>query len=136
MSYGVSSALQSAVFLHLSNDPALAGLVGADIYDAIPSGTLPSLYVTLGPEVAKDMSDKTGAGAVHDFTVSVITDAAGFSAAKDVAAAVSDALVDADLTMGRGTLVSMHFIKAAAVRIGTGDLRQINMIFRAHVADD
>ncbi len=136
MSYAISSALQAAVYQKLTGDAALGALIGAHIYDAIPSGALPSLYVTLGPEVAKDQSDKTGAAAVHDFTVSVVTDAAGFSAAKDVAAAISDALVDADLALSRGVLVSLHFAKAAAIRIGTGNLRQINMIFRAHVADD
>lgn len=136
MSYAVSAALQAAVYQHLMSDTQLASLVGSDIYDALPSGTLPSLYVTLGPEVAKDLSDMTGAGATHDVSVSVVTDAAGFATAKDVAAAISDALVDADLTLSRGTLVSLRFAKAAAVRIGTGTLRQINMIFRAIVADE
>ncbi|MEM9785020.1 MAG: DUF3168 domain-containing protein, partial [Pseudomonadota bacterium] len=55
---------------------------------------------------------------------------------KDAAAAVSDALVDADLTLARGTLVSLNFYKAKAARVGTGDMRQINLIFRARVADD
>lgn len=136
MSYAVSAALQNAVYQTLMGDTVLSALVGPNIYDAVPSGTLPSLYVSLGPEVAKDMSDKTGAGAAHDFTVSVVTDSAGFAAAKEVAAAVSDALIDAELTLARGALVSLRFVKAATIRIGTGDLRQINMVFRAIVADE
>ncbi|MCO4841472.1 MAG: DUF3168 domain-containing protein [Yoonia sp.] len=136
MSYGVSAALQAAVFQHLSNDAPLAAIVGTHVYDALPAGTLPSLYVTLGPEVVKDQSDKTGAGALHEATISVVTDVAGFAQAKSAAAAVSDALVDADLTLTRGQIVALNFYKATAARVGTGDMRQINLVFRIHVADD
>lgn len=135
MSYGVSSALQAAVFLRLSNDPGVSLHVGTAIYDALPSGTLPALYIVLGTEEVRDASDKSGGGALHEFTVSVVTETAGFSSAK-VAAAVSDALVDAPLVLTRGTLVALNFYKAKAARVGTGDMRQINLIFRARVADD
>ncbi|QEE35888.1 DUF3168 domain-containing protein [Octadecabacter sp. SW4] len=135
MSYGVAEALQTAVYQHLIADTTLAGLVGTAIYDALPTGTLPSIYVALGPEIARDRSDKTGGGAEHEFTVSIVTDGAGFAAAKTAAAAVSDALVDADLTLTRGVLVACNFYKATAARVGTGDMRRINMIFRARVDD-
>ena len=45
MSYAVSGALQAAVFAALSGDAALAALVGSAIYDAVPAGTVPDLYV-------------------------------------------------------------------------------------------
>tara|TARA_B110000503_G_C6989524_1_gene346759 strand:- start:420 stop:830 length:411 start_codon:yes stop_codon:yes gene_type:complete len=135
MSYGVAEALQTAVYQHLVADVTLAGLVGTAIYDALPTGTLPPIYLALGPEIARDRSDKTGGGAEHEFTVSIVTDGAGFAAAKTAAAAVSDALVDADLTLTRGVLVSCNFYKATAARVGTGDVRRINMIFRARVDD-
>ena len=136
MSYGVSSALQAAVFQTLSNDPGVSRLVGSAIYDALPSGTLPALYIVLGSEEVRDASDKSGGGALHEFTITVVTESAGFSSAKVLAAAVSDALVDAPLTLTRGALVSLNFYKAKAARVGTGDMRQINLIFRARVADD
>lgn len=136
MSYGVAAALQAAVYAQLAGDVALGAIVGTDIFDALPSGALPSLYVALGPEVVKDQSDKTGGGALHELSVSVITDVAGFAQAKSAAAAVSDALVDADLTLTRGQLVSLNFYKATAARVGTGDTRQINLVFRARVADE
>lgn len=136
MSYGVAAALQRAVFSQLSADTALAALVGADIYDALPKGALPPLYVVLGAEDARDASDKTGGGAWHQFTVSVVTQSAGFATAKAAAAAVSDALVDAPLALDRGRLISLNFYKAKAARVGTGSVRQINLIFRARVADD
>ncbi len=136
MSYGVASALQAAVYQQLFTDPILGGLVGMAIYDALPTGTLPPLYVALGPELVRDKSDKTGAGAEHEFTVTVVTDVAGFAVAKDVAAAVSDALVDAPLVLTRGALVSLFFHRATAARVGTNDKRQINLVFRARVSDD
>ena len=136
MSYGIASALQAAVFQHLSNDTGVSALVGTAIYDALPSGTLPALYIVLGSEEVRDASDKSGGGAVHEFTITVVTESAGFSSAKVLAAAVSDALVDAPLTLTRGALVSLNFYKAKAARVGTGDMRQINLIFRARVADD
>ncbi|MCO4848368.1 MAG: DUF3168 domain-containing protein [Yoonia sp.] len=135
MSYGVSAALQEAIFQHLYTDPDVVMAVGTNVFDALPSGTLPPLYVVLGPEVVKDQSDKTGAGALHELVVSVVTDAAGFAQAKVAAAAVSDALIDADLPLSRGALISLQFYKATAARVGTGDIRQINLIFRARVAD-
>ena len=135
MSYGVSAALQAAVFQQLFTDPALGALVGTQIFDALPAGSVPPLYVALGPEKVTDASDQTGGGAVHELTISVVTESAGFSAAKETAAAISDALVDADLTLARGTLVSLRFHKAAAARVGTADTRRIDLIFRARVCD-
>ena len=136
MSYGVSSALQTAIYQHLVADTALGALVGSAIYDALPAGALPSLYVTLGPESVRERSDKSGHGALHTITVSVVTDTAGFQAAKDVATAVSDALVDADLTLSRGSLIYLNFDRAVAKLEGTGTQRRIDLRFRARVQDN
>ncbi|MCX7299285.1 MAG: DUF3168 domain-containing protein [Rhodobacterales bacterium] len=136
MSYGVAAALQAAVYQRLTGDVALTGLVGTAVYDALPTGALPSLYVALGPEVVRDRSDKTGSGAEHEFTVAVVTDTAGFASAKAVAGAVSDALVDAPLVLSRGVLVALNFYRAQAVRVGSGAVRQIALTFRARVEDN
>ncbi len=136
MSYGVSAALQTAIYQRLVVDTALDAIVGSNIFDAIPSGMVPPLYVALGPEIARDRSDKTGAGAEHEFTVSVVTDAAGFATAKVAASAVSDALVDAELSLDRGTLIALNFYRAKAVRVGTADTRRIDLTFKARVQDD
>lgn len=135
MSYAAAAALQEAVYQKLAADAALGALVEGAIYDALPPGTLPPLYVTLGPEEVRDRSDKSGGGAWHRFTVSVITGSDGFHTAKRVAAAVSDALVGADLTLTRGRLAGLHFHRARARREGTGDLRRIDLTFRARVDD-
>lgn len=133
MSYSGSFGLQQAVYQRLSTDTVLGGLVGSDIYDALPVGAVPALYVSLGPERVKDASSGSAGGAAHEFVVSVVTDASGFAVAKSVAAAVSDALVDAPLSLSRGTLVGLWFTKARAQRTGGGDTRRIDLTFRAQI---
>jgi len=135
MSYAMSGPLQAAVYQELFTNPPLHALVGDHVFDALPSGAVPSLYVALGPEKVRDASDVTGAGALHEFTVSVVSDSAGFAVAKQAAGLVSDALVDTDMTLSRGRLVSLNFHKAAAARVGTGDTGRIDMSFRARVCD-
>jgi hypothetical protein len=136
VTYAVAQPLQAAIYTRLASDAALAALVGPHIYDQVPPGLLPTLYVALGPENARDRSDQTGRGTEHDVVVSVVTDGAGFSAAKAAAAAVSDALLGPTLTLARGHLVSLRFLRAQAARKGNGETRQIDLIFRARVEDD
>lgn len=133
MSYAVAAALQAAVFARLQGDGVLAGLVGGAIYDAVPPGAGTGTFLMIGPEEVRDQSDKTGDGAEHRFTVSVVTDAAGFQAAKAAAVAVSDALVGADLALSRGRLVSLAFLRAVARRTGKDTGRRIDLTFRARV---
>lgn len=136
MSYAVSAALQSAIFATISADTGVVAVVGDAVYDAIPSGTLPSLYVSLGAEVVRNQDDKTGDGAEHQFIISVITDVPGFRAAKEAGGAVCDALENADLTLTRGRLVSLRFQRARAFKIDKGAGRQIDLTFRARVEDN
>lgn len=136
MSYAMAAALQAAVFERLGADVVLGALVGTAIHDAPPPGPLPPLYVTLGPEEVRDASDKTGAGARHEFSVSVIGDGGGFLAVKTAAAAVSDALIGAELSLARGRLVALEFLRAQARREGAGQLRRIDLRFVARVEDD
>ncbi|WP_424942904.1 DUF3168 domain-containing protein [Aliiroseovarius crassostreae] len=136
MSYGVSAALQQAIYQRLQADTTLDGLVGAAIYDAVPSGIITGTYVSIGPEDVVEKSDMTGHGALHEFTVSVVTDAAGFQQAKEVAAAISDSLVDSTLILARGKLVYLNFNRAKARRVQDADVRRIDLTFHARVQDD
>ncbi len=136
MTYAVSAALQSAVFAAISADPGVVSAVGVAVYDAIPSGSLPSLYVSIGPEVVRSEDDKTGFGSAHRFVISVVTDVPGFFAAKQAAGAVCDALQDADLALTRGRLVSLRFQRARAIKIDKGAGRRIDLTFRARVEDE
>jgi len=135
MSYASGAALQAAVFQRLGADAALAALVGPAIYDAVPPGMVTGTYVSLGPEDVRDASDATGGGSAHDFTISVVTDGSGFLQAKAVAAAVSDALTGAPLILSRGHLVGLWFLKARARRVQSGEMRRIDLSFRARIED-
>lgn len=132
MSYGVAAALQAAVYQRLAG---AGGLSGVPIHDAIPPRGGTGTYVLIGPEEVTDRSDQSGAGAEHRFTVSVISDAEGFLAAKTIGAAVSDALDGAALTLDRGRLVGLGFVKAVARRRDEGTVRRIDLTFRARVED-
>lgn len=135
MSYALSAPLQQAVFAALSGDPALTALVGDAIYDALPGGEVPALYVRLGEETVRDASDGSGAGAEHRFSVSIVSTAPGYAAAKSAAGAVSDVLHDADLALSRGSLVGIQFFRATAKFLGAAQARQIELQFRARVQD-
>ncbi len=130
MSYGMAAALQAAIYQRL-----VAEVPGVAVFDAPPAGGGTGTFVLIGPEEAVDASDKTGAGAEHRLTVSVITDAAGFLAAKAVAVSVSDALIGATLVPARGRVVSLRFSRAVARRLNEGEARRIDMTFRARVQD-
>lgn len=136
MSYAVSAALQSAVFSAIRADADVASLVGDAVFDAIPGGTLPSLYVSLGAETVRVEDDKTGSGTAHRFVISVVTDVPGFLAAKQAAGAVCDALQGAPLALSRGHLVSLQFQRARAQRIDKGAGRRIDLTFRARIDDN
>lgn len=136
MSYGVSAALQAAIYQRLLANTNLTALVGTAVYDNPPSGAVLGTYVSLGPEDVRDRSDKTSYGALHMITISVITDAAGFQVAKQVGAAVSDALQGAELILSRGMLCYINFDRATARRVGTGETRRIDLRFHARVQDN
>ncbi len=130
MSYGVAAALQAAVYQRL-----VAQLPGVAVHDAVPPGGGAGTFVLIGPEEARDASDKSGGGAEHRFIVSVISDSSGFLAAKEIAVQISDALVDAVLTLSRGRLVGLAFQKAQARRLEAGEARRIDLRFVARVED-
>ena len=136
MSYAMAGALQAAIYDALINDVTLTALVGADIFDAVPTGNLPGTYVSLGRETVRDASDQSGDGALHRITISVITTQPGFATAKSVAAAISDVLHNADLTLARGHLVYLQFQRADAQKVDSGSGREIRLVFRARVDDE
>lgn len=136
MSFGPSGALQAAIYQLLAADPALTSLVGSSIHDEIPPGPVSGTLVSLGEGDVRDVSDKTGGIAEHRFAVSVVSDAEGFAQAQSAAAAISDALVDAAPVLSRGRVVSIRFLKARARRVRAGQVRRIDLTFRAIVEDD
>lgn len=137
MSYAMAEALQTAVYQRLLSDTAVEAQVGTAVFDALPVGKLPDLYISLGPEEVKDRSDQSGGGAIHRFSVSVVTTSTGFAGAKAVAASIFDALTGDMLSLNRGRVVGIWFERATARRAGTaGRVRRIDMSFRARVEDN
>lgn len=132
MSYGVAAALQAAIYARLTAASELSGIA---VLDAVPSGGGTGTFILIGPEQVLDKSDHSGGGAEHRLVISVISDAAGFQDAKTAAVAVSDAIVDAPLTLSRGRLVGLHFQRASAKRLDEGATRRIDLTFRARVED-
>jgi hypothetical protein len=130
MSYGSAAALQAAVFAALEADPALAGITVAD---ALPKGAGPDTFVLIGPEEVLDRSDRSGGGAEHRFTVSVISRQAGFLAAKEIAVAISDRLAGTQPALSRGRVVDIAFQRAVARRLDEGRTRRIDLTFRARI---
>lgn len=136
MSYAVSAPLQAAIYRLLLENEAVTQLVGRDVYDSVPAGAVPDLYVSLGPEVAVARSDATGGVARHQFTISVVAQGAGFHTAKTVAGAVSDVIDGARPGLDRGRVVQSRFMKAVARRDGAENRRRIDLRFEAVVEDD
>lgn len=135
MSYAVSKALQSAIYQALAADAGVAAMVGAAVFDAVPGGEVPDLYVTLGPEDVVTRSDSSGSVTEHRLTISVVGQEAGFARLKDAAGAVSDRLDRAGLTLERGRLVGIAFHRARARKNASKQERRIDMSFRAIVED-
>lgn len=136
MSFAASVALQTAVYQGLRGDAALGDLVGDAVFDALPADKPTGTHVALGPEEVRDAGDMTGAGSVHDLTVSVLSGAdesRGFAAVKTVAVAVCEALDGAEITLGCGHLVGLWFLKSRARRTENGAGRQVDLTFRARI---
>lgn len=128
MSYGLAGAVQAGVHGALVAHPALSGVA---VMDAVPPGGAAGTFVLIGAEEVRDASDATGAGAEHRVEVSVRSDAAGFMAAKGIAAAVCDAMEGLALTQGR--VVGVWFLKAKAARSEDGAERRVDLTFRVRV---
>lgn len=132
----LSEAVQRGVWQLLTNDAALAALVGGEIHDGRPAGAVPDLYVTLGPEDVRARGDRGVAGAEHRLRVDVVTTRDGFAAAKAAAAAITDALGGARPALARGRVIDIHFQRARASQARGGRARRIEMTFRILAEDD
>lgn len=136
MSYAFSAGLQAAVYQRLTGDAALGSLIGSAIFDApLEPGPDPGPpdHITLGEESVRAYDSKTSVGAAHEFSVTVHSGRDGFDVAKRIAAAVCDALIDAPLSLDRGHLVALRFLRAKAERGPAPEKRKVSLRFRAIV---
>ena len=131
-----SNELQSAIYDALTNDATITSLVGTDIYDARPSGTLPDTFVLIGEESVFDRSDKTHSAAIYAVRISVVTTASGFGGAKSIAAAICNVVEESNLTLSSANLRRVEFRRAFARRNRSGTERKIELLFRAFIEQD
>ena len=103
-------ALQAAAFSALTGDAALQALIGnpARIYDAVPQDAV-FPYAVLGPAAGKPWDTKTTDGMEATLEVHTWSRYAGMKEAKDIMAAVLDALDNQALSVSGHTLVNLHF---------------------------
>ncbi|WP_299837808.1 DUF3168 domain-containing protein [uncultured Jannaschia sp.] len=134
MTYAMGEALQTAVYQRLVSDPEVTDLTKGAVFDSVPDPA-PDLFVALGPEKVRNRSDNTGPGASHEFRVSVVTRRQGYLAAKSVAACISDAMIKTTLTLSRGSVVFLRFVRAEARRDEGEGTRRIDLWFQARLAD-
>lgn len=132
MSTQFSGPVQVAVFDRLASDPAVLAIVGSHVYDAVPAGALPNIYVLIGEEVVKDHSDSSGLAAHHDIAISVISSVESFLMMKDAAAAITTALQAAPLSLSEGS-VSAFWTRGVASRRDAAGQRKIDLKFRLRV---
>ena len=71
--------------------------------------------------------------ALDSVTNAVISDGTGFLTAKTIAGTISDALQTAAPVLSRGRLVSLRFQRATARRIDEGEVRRVDLTFRARI---
>lgn len=135
MTYAIGASLQRAVFAQLSGEADIVEIVGPNIFDAVPAGAEPDVFVLIGEEVVRDRSTKTSYGAHHEFTVSVFADQHGFAKSKTLAAIICDSLLAADLALDRGRVTGLWFRRARTRRGRSPDRRRIDLQFRTHVED-
>ncbi len=135
MTYAISAALQQGIYECLQADAGVSSHVGSAIYDAVPSGSLPDTYVVLGGEDVRDRSDSTTQAALHLISLRVITDSAGFAQAKQLAGAISTALLETPLVLTRGVVTGQWFDRATAKVLKTGG-REITLRFKIQVEDN
>jgi len=133
MSVQNSYDLQRAMYDRLSTDPAIVAAIGGHVYDALPAGQLPDLFISLGVESFVDRSDKTGSASQHDTTVAVIASQPGFLAAKELAADVAFALGEDPLQLAHDQTSTLEFLRAEARRDTDSQTRRIDMVFRVRI---
>ncbi len=127
-----SDAVQTAIYERLSSDSDLTEIIGTQLYDAVPSGPVPDLYVLIGEESVTDASDKTAFGAMHEVTVSVLSISESFLAMKRAATAIATALDDPALELSRGRVCALWFLDSTSKRNTSGQ-RRIDLKFRLRV---
>ncbi|ALK10123.1 DUF3168 domain-containing protein [Blastochloris viridis] len=112
--------LRAAIFAALSQDAALAAMLGgAKIYDEPPKA-LDYPFVTLGEAEMRDASTMTEPGEETTLTLNVYSRQGGHREAHAMVGAVMEALVDAPLALAGHHLANLRIATAEVRRDGDG----------------
>ena len=130
------AAVQAGVFAQISADPEIKALIGTHIFDGVPPGVVPDLYLLIGPELVIDKSDFTQSGSEHQLLISALSQGHGFKEAKRLAGVVVNALHAKPPNLDNGRVVFVHFSKANAWRDPQLDARRVDVTFLLRCAQD
>jgi hypothetical protein len=137
MTYACAWALQRAIYAALTADAAIASEVEGRIWDEPPNGAdiadPAGPYLLIGEDRAEPWSTVSDRGAAHALTLTVVAPAGGFAAAKRVAGAVCDVMLDLP-PLVRGRVVNASFLGGRARR-DSGGGRRVDLRFRVVVED-
>lgn len=125
-------ALQQAIFTRLTEDEAVAALVGTRVYDDVPGGAA-FPYLSIGAMRSRDWSTGDSTGVEVRLTLAAWSRAHGGREAREIAGAVKAALHDADLALTDHVLVSLRFLDSDMTRERDGITRRQELRFRALV---
>ena len=111
MTGDAQAAVQSAVYGVLVADAGVTALVGARVYDHVPSNAV-FPYLSIGEAEAEPFDDKTKSGMMQALEIHTWSRARGATETKDVMAAVAAALHRAGLTVTGHELAWIRFTKS------------------------
>lgn len=123
-------SLQQAVHTALRGDAALTNLVADRIFDHVPQGT-PFPYIVIGEATAESFDTKTEDGQEQTLTIHSWSRHRGLLEAKEIMAAVTDALDQQSLSIAGHDLVLLRFVFARTLRDPDGLTRHGVQRFRA-----
>lgn len=139
MTYAMAWPLQQAVFATLCESALCEQHFNGQIFDApLPFGSEAApegLYLIIGDEEVEDWSTGSDRGAVHLISLNIHAPRRGFAEAKQAAADISDALLNAEIVLTRGRVVNVRFVDANTHREEADQLRRIEMRFRFTLED-
>jgi hypothetical protein len=138
MTAAFSWALQQGLHAALSADPDIAATVEGRILDGfIDAGATPPKgpSILIGEEHVRPWGSATEIGADHRIAVTLMAPEGGFSALKQLASRVCDAVLAAP-PLPRGRIVLASFLAARAKRHRNRGIRQIDLQFRVVIEDD
>ncbi|MEM8979397.1 MAG: DUF3168 domain-containing protein [Pseudomonadota bacterium] len=135
MSYGPAPDLQQAIYAALTGDAELTSLSGGAVFDAMPEGKPEDCFILIGDEEVRDRSDVSGFGADFLVAISVIGPSDGFLKIKQIAARVSDLLLNFNPSLARGCIGFSHLDRVRARRSTPQTHRRVDLRFRMRVDD-